>query len=316
MNKTLSLIILSYQSEKQLEETYIKVRDKMDEEKIPFEIIIMDDGSTDESFNIAKKIAAQDENVFVYQLSKNYTSPYSQFAGFRLCRGDCAVVVPDDLQRPLDIIVKMYRHWEAGAKIVIAYRQSRNDGKINDWFSKMYYKIMNKYSNVSFPPGGADGFLADREVLQILNDEISHHNTSPIIEILMIGFNPVLIPYDRPTSVSKSRWSTKKKIKLAINNFFSSSVFPIKLITYIGFSLFFLSILFSLVIIFTKLFSDSTLFGLPIQGWATLMIIIMFFNGILLLSVGILAEYIWRIFEEVKGRPPYIVKKKSDSGKF
>ena len=313
MKKILSLIILSYQSEKRLKETYTKLKERMVEEKIPCEVIIMDDGSTDNSFKIAKEIASNNENVFAYQLSKNYTSPYSQFAGFKVCKGDCAVVVPDDLQRPIDIIVKMYRHWEVGAKIVIAYRRSRNDGKVNDWFSKMYYKIMNKYSKVNFPPGGADGFLADREVLQILNEQISHRNTSPIIEALMIGFDPVFIPYDRPVSDSKSRWAAKKKIKLALNNFFASSVFPIKLISYIGFLLFFFSIVFSLVIIFAKLFSNNTLFGLPVPGWTTLMIIIMFFNGILLLSVGILAEYVWRIFEEVKGRPPFIVKKNSDS---
>ena len=311
MDKKLSIIVLSYQSEARLADTYQKITSRMEEENIPYEIIIMDDGSKDQSYQIAKEIAHHNDHVFAYQLSKNYTSPYSQFAGFSLCHGSCAVVVPDDLQRPLDVVVKMYRHWENGAKLVIAYSIKRDDGFFSDTFSTLYYKIMNKYSSIQFPPGGVDGFLADREVLTILNNKVSHRNTSPIIEVLMLGFDPILIPFDRPPTMGKSRWTMQKKITLAVNNFFASSVFPIKLISAIGFLIFFFSLLLSFVIIFAKIFSNNTLFGLPVPGWATLMIIIMFFNGILMLSVGVLAEYIWRIFEEVKGRPPYIIKDNS-----
>lgn len=311
-NKVLSIIILSYQSEKSIESVCHLVLQKMTDENIPFEIVIVDDGSTDHSYTIAKKLSAEYNHINVLRLSKNFNSPYAMFAGLSACRGACAVVIPDDLQRPLDTVVAQYRKWQLGAKIVIGYRQSRNDGKLNDLFSAWYYTLMNRYSNIKFPPGGADGFLADREVIDILIKKVSHHNTSPIIEALQLGFDPVFLPFDRPKSNARSRWTFKKKWRLAMDTFFASSTFPIKLVTLVGLLIFLLSILMSMIVIFVKLFSDNTLFGFPVPGWATIILIIMFFNGMTMLSLGIIAEYIWRIFDEVKGRPPYIIRNDTD----
>jgi len=308
-NSLLSIIILSFESEKNLVSICQLVTQKMQFENIVFEIVIIDDGSKDHSYEIAKKLSLSHNQIRVFQLSKNFNSPSAMFAGLSVSKGACAVVIPDDLQRPIDTVIFQYRAWQNGAKIVIGYRSTRDDGKINDFFSSWYYSLMNHFSNIQFPPGGADGFLADREVIDILVHQISHHNTSPIIEVLQLGYDPVFIPFDRPKSKSKSRWTFKKKWQLAMNTFFASSTFPIKMVTAIGLILFILSIFMSFIIIFAKLFSDNTLFGLPVTGWATIVIIIMFFNGMTMLSLGIIAEYIWRIFEEVKGRPPYIIRK-------
>ncbi len=309
-NKLLSIILLSYYSSAHLEETCRKISNKMTEEKIPCEIIIIDDGSKDNSFEIAMHLEEEYKNLRAYQLSRNYTSPYAQFAGFEVCRGACAVPVPDDLQRPLDLVVSMYRAWESGAKVVIGYRTDRNDGWISDWFSNTYYRLMNKLSNITFPPGGADGYLADREIIDLINSKFSHINTSPIIEVLKVGYDPVFIPYKRPATTAKSRWTFSKKWQLFKNNFFSTSSFPIRLITWIGLTTFLLSLVIIMAVIFAKIFSDNTLFGFPVQGWATLMVIVTMFNGLVLFCIGIVAEYIWRIYAEVKGRPGYIIKNK------
>ena len=118
----------------------------------------MDDGSKDNSYQVALELEKQDSRVRSYQLSKNYTSHYSKFAAFTVCKGDCATSIPDDEQMPLEIIIKMYRTWQKGHKIVMPYRISRNDGKIKDSFSNLYYKMMNSITDVTFPKEVPTGF--------------------------------------------------------------------------------------------------------------------------------------------------------------
>ena len=310
MKNLLSITIPSFQSEHRIEQTVVKISKRMEMENIPFEIIIIDDGSTDQSFEKALLLEEKYSFVRAYQLSRNYTSPYVQFAGLQLAKGNCSITIPDDLQRPLDVVVKMYREWEKGAKIVIAHHDVRNDGFFSDFFSKSYYKIMNRFSDITYPPGGADGFLADREVIDLLNKRISPRNTTPTIEALRLGFEPVFFPYTRPKVDHKSRWTFQKKVKLASDSFFSSSNFPIRFITTIGFLTSLFSFLLIMAIIIAKLFTDNSLFGFPIQGWATIVVLVSFFNGLVLFCLGIVAAYVWRIYEEVKGRPGFIIKEK------
>lgn len=309
-SKLYSIILLSYQSASRMEEIFEYYKKGLEKENIPFEFIIMDDGSTDNSFEIALQLERKDSRVRAYALSKNYTSPYSQFAGLKVCKGACAMFVSDDYQRPIENVVLSYRKWEEGHKIVIANRLTRNDGTISMFFSRLYYKVMNRLSEVEFPYGGTDGFLADREVIDLMNERISPINTSPIVEVLRLGFQPLVIPFHRPESKYKSRWTFSKKIRLAKDTFLASSSFPIKLITWLGLAIFLFSIILIIGLILGKLFSTDKLFGFPIQGWTSTMILVTFFNGLTLFCMGIVAEYVLRIFDEVKGRPGYIIKKK------
>ncbi|MDD4148531.1 MAG: glycosyltransferase [Bacteroidales bacterium] len=308
-----SIILLSYYSGERINNCFEKVSQRMTEEKIPFEFIIIDDGSKDKSIEIAKELEKANTNVKAYQLSKNYTSHYAIFAGLSMCKGTCATVMPDDFQQPLDSYVEMYRKWEEGNKIVIPYRINRNDGFVKDFFSKSYYKIMNILSVVNYPSGGFDIFLIDREIVEIINNRISSINTSATIEILRLGYDPLFIPFDRPKVNTKSRWTFKKKVKLAADSFFSSSNFPIRLISILGLLTSVFSILLILFTIIVKLTGNENLGGFSIPGWATTVIFISFFSGLILFSLGIIAEYIWRIYEEVKNRPGYIIKKKNTS---
>lgn len=309
-SKLLSVILLSYQSASRIEKVYRYYKEGLGDENIPFEFIIMDDGSTDQSYRVAQELEKTNDNVRAYALSKNYTSPYSQFAGLKVCEGACAMFVSDDFQRPIENVILSYRKWEEGHKIVISNRSSRNDGWLSDFFSNRYYDIMNKLSDVEFPKGGTDGFLADREIIDIINNQISPIHTSPVIEVLRLGYDPCILPFDRPKSKEKSRWTFSKKVNLAKDTFFASTSFPIKLITWLGVTIFVLSFFLAIIIIFGKIYSDNTLFGFPIPGWTTIVVLMMLFNGLTLFCLGIVAEYIYRIFEEVKGRPSYIIKQK------
>ena len=304
----LSIILLSYQSENRLAEAVRSIDASLTDAGIPHEIIIIDDGSSDQSFSVAKDLEGKVQNVFAYQLTKNFTSPMAQFAGLEVCTGQCASPMPDDGQRPIGHIIEMYRMWEKGNKIIMGYRSDRSDGWLSDFFSNSYYSMMNRFSSIRFPPGGSDGYLIDREIIDVLNTKISKRNTTPVIELLKLGYNAVFIPYSRPQRSGKSRWTMSKKINLALNTFFSSSIVPLRMITWLGLIVFLLSLISIIFIVGAKLFSDNTLFGFPIQGWTTIVVLITLFNGILMLCIGLVSEYMWRIYEEVKKRPPYLIR--------
>jgi len=306
----LSIILLSYYSEKRIHHVFEKVKTVMEEENIPFEFIIIDDGSKDESYKLACELEKQDDRVRAYQLSRNYTTHYAKFAGFSLSNGACVTSMPDDMQQPLETYVQMYRQWEKGNKLVIPYRISRNDGTIKDIFSKLYYKLMNSLSVVEYPPGGCDVFLADREIIDIINERVHPINTSTTVEVLRLGFDPVFIPFHRPGVKLKSRWTFRKKLKQAADSFFTSSNFPIRLITYLGLITSFFAFVLIILTVIAKLLGERSVGGFSVPGWTTTVIFISLFSGLILFSLGIIAEYIWRIYEEVKDRPGFIVKKK------
>ena len=168
---------------------------------------------------------------------------------------------------------------------------------------------MNSLSEIKFPKGGADIFLADREIIDIFNKYIHAKNTSTIIEVLRLGFDPVYLPFNRPAgNNTKSRWTFRKKMRLALDTFFSSSSFPIKFISGLGISSFVLTILLITYYVTARITGI-----IEIPGWTLLVITFTFFSGLILLSLGIIAEYVWRIFDEVKGRPGFIIKEKKTS---
>lgn len=314
MNKLLSLILLSYNSSERITRAYEKLSVLLQKEKIPFELIVIDDGSKDNSVEIANKLQEQHQNVFAFQLSRNFGSVYSHFAGLSVCHGDVAMAIPDDEQQPYDTIVKMYRQWEQGHKVMIPYRLDRDDSRISSFFSNLYYSMMNAWSTIKYPKGGADLAMIDREVIDIIVERIHPINTKFIAEVLNLGFDPVFIGYHRPIGLNegKSRWTFRKKVKLAKDSLFSMSTFPLKLITYLGVFFFIISILLSVFYIYIRVWGNKMFWNITVPGWTSLIIAILFFGGLVMLSMGILSEYIWRIYDEVKDRPGYIIRKRKE----
>jgi dolichol-phosphate mannosyltransferase len=315
--KKLSVILLSYFSEQRITSVYNSVNKILGEAGINFEFIVIDDGSSDNSYKKALELEKEKENVKAFQLSRNFTSHYALFAGLSLCTGDCAVAIPDDEQQPYNLLIELYRKWEEGNKIVIPYRLNRNDPFISKYFSKSFYFIMNNLSDIKYPPGGADSFLIDREIIDLLNTRIHPINTTTITEVLRLGFEPFYLPYERVKGNNeKSRWTFRKKWKLALDTFYSSSSFPIKFISTLG--VFFSIFSFTLIIFYSyiNIFGNKTFWGYNPPGWTSTVLFISFFSGLILFALGIIAEYIWRIYEEVKNRPGYIIKNKGTDEKI
>lgn len=307
----LSVLLLSYHSGNRILVAYEKLSILFAEHNIPFELIVMDDGSKDDSYEIALDLEHRTKNVFAYQLSKNCTSAISAFASIQVANGDCAILIPDDEQFPYSHIIDLYRLWQQGEKIIIPYRKERYDGFWKNSFSYIFYAVINRISDIKFPKGGADTVFLDREVLDIIVKKIRPKNTYFTTEVFKLGFNPYYYSYIRPKGINeKSRWSFKGKLNLASNIFFSSSSFPIKAIAATGVFFSIISFLTILFYVLTKLFLDEKTLGYQPSGWVSIIVFLCFFSGIILLALGVIAEYIWRIFDEVKDRPDYIIKKK------
>ncbi len=315
-DKLLSVILLCYYSEDKINNVYYELKDIFRKEKINFEFIIIDDGSKDKSFAVAEALEKKENNVHAFQLSRNYTSYSSIFAGLSVCQGNCAVAIPDDGQLPFETLIKMYRLWQAGHKIIIPHRISRKDSLLNKIFSSLFYKIMNALSDILYPPGGADLFFIDREIIDIINTRIHSINTAIVPELLRLGFDPYFLSYQRPKSSNeKSRWSLTKKVKLAKDIFFSSSSFPIKFISAAGLLSSFFAIILIIFYSCLRLFGKESFLGYSfVTGWTSIIVFISFFSGLILLALGIITEYIWRIYEEVKSRPSFLIKQKKETG--
>jgi dolichol-phosphate mannosyltransferase len=311
MEGKLSVILCSYKSKDRIAKVRNQLHDVLTAANIPYELIIIDDGSSDGSFEVASSLEKQFDNVKAYELSRNYTSHYAIFAGFKMVTGDCATVIADDEQQPLHLLVELYNEWQKGSKIIFPYRVERDDPWTSKLFANLFYKTMSAISDFTYPTHGIDSFFVDREIIDLINERIHPINTTTVTELLRLGFSPLYLPYTRGKSTAtKSRWTFKKKLKLAKDWFFSTSSFPIKFITFLGLSV--SAFAFCLILFYTyiKIFGNPNYWNITERGWVSIIILISFFSGLILLSLGIIAEYIWRIYEEVKNRPGYIIKKK------
>lgn len=311
-SKLLSIILLSYYSKERIRNSYLAIKQLLDSEKIPYEFIVMDDGSKDESFIMALELEKEYENVRAYQLSKNYGSMYSIFAGLSVSKGACVLPIVDDEQQPYPTIVQMYRLWEKGEKIIIPNRESRDDSKMSKFMSEAFYKVMNGISDIEYPKGGADMAFLDREVVDIINSRIHPRNTMFMAEVLNVGFSPYFLPYERPVGLNrgKSRWTFKKKMRAALDSIFSNSTFPLRVISYLGVIISLLSFFAIVLYLYIYIWGNKEFWGYLIPGWTSLVLLMFMLGGLVLLSLGIISEYLWRIYDEVKDRPGFIIKKK------
>jgi len=303
----LSIIIPVYFNEMNLHDLYQDLKSKVLDKIDSYELVFVDDGSKDASYSIMLDLQKEDVNIRCIRLSRNFGSHAAILAGLNECTGDCAVMKTADLQEPSEILLQMFERWKNGFNVVLAVRTDRKENILQKFFSNSYYKLMRRFVLKEMPLGGFDCFLIDRKVIEVLR-LMDEKNTSLMGQILWSGFKTDAIYYTRlKREKGKSRWTLSKKIKLVIDSVLSFTHLPIRAMTVIGLSFFIISILWSIVIIYLKLFGE-----IQLEGWTTLMVFNLFSSGLILLTLGIIGEYLWRNFDATRNRPVYIIEQRDD----
>lgn len=302
----LSIIIPVYFNEMNLHDLYEDLNKKVLSKLKDYELIFVDDGSEDKSYDIIQQLKKIDNRIKSLKLSRNFGSHAAILAGLNECTGDCAVMKTADLQEPSEILIEMFEKWEKGNNVVLAIRQDRNDSLIGNFFSNLYYKLMRRFVLKTMPLGGFDCFLIDRKVIEVLRI-MDEKNTSLMGQILWAGFKSDKIYYSRlKREKGKSRWTLKKKIKLVIDSVLSFTYLPIRVMTIVGLTFFLGSLVWALYIVYLKMNS-----GIDLEGWTTLMVFNLFSSGLILLTLGIIGEYLWRNYDATRTRPTYIIEDKN-----
>ncbi len=267
-----------------------------------YELVFVDDGSGDNSWEIMGQIQEMDDNVRCVKLSRNFGEHAALLAGLSVCTGDCAVTKQADLQEDSLLILDMYESWKKGNKVVLAVRRSRDESKVKVFFANMYYALIRKFVNKNMPVGGCDCYLIDRKVIEVLQ-LLDEKNSSLTLQVLWAGFKTDYVYFDRKNrEKGKSRWTLSKKIKLVVDSMMSFSYVPIRMMTFVG-------ILFNLcaIALFISVLVEFFTVGTPVAGWSSLMCVILCSFGLVLLMLGILGEYIWRALDAARTRPPFII---------
>ena len=301
----LSIIIPVYYNEKNLSPLYEDIREKIIKPKLfDYEIIMVDDGSGDNSWNEMEKIADRDENVRICRLSRNFGSHAAILCGLEHCTGDCAVIKAADLQEPTEIIPEMYKRWQEGFNVVLAVREDRKESVATKSFANFYYWMVRNFALKQMPENGFDIYLIDRKVIEVLSlmDEKDFALTG---QILWAGFKTSEVPYVRQErTIGKSRWTLRKKIRLVMDTLYSFSTVPITVVTIVGALAFIISLIWALIVLINKISGN-----IPVSGFTTMFIFQLFSFGITMTTLGVIGGYLWRTFDASRNRPIYIIEK-------
>ena len=304
----LSIVVPVYYNEDNLRPLYADIKEKIiDVIDYEYEIIMVNDGSKDKSYEVMQELAEKDHNIRIYSLSRNYGAHAATLCGLEKTTGDCAVVKAADLQEPTELILKMVESWRKGNNVVLAVREGREESKTQTFFANLYYWIVRKTSLPNMPEKGFDVYLLDRKVINALS-AMQEKNTSLTGLILWSGFRTGIVLYTRRArEIGKSCWTLKKKVRLVADTLFSFSTLPVKLVTTTGFLSFVGAIIWAIVVLISKLVNKIT-----VEGWTLMFIFQLFSFGIIMLSIGILGEYLWRTFDASRNRPPYIIEEEEN----
>jgi len=298
----ISIIVPVYYNSDTLELLYNDMKEKILPKLGDYEIVFTDDGSKDNSWEIMNSIREKDPNVKCVKLSRNFGEHAALLAGLSQCTGDCAVTKQADLQEDSEIILEMYESWKKGNKVVLAVRSDRDEPFLKKFFASIYYHIIHKLVNENMPVGGCDCYLIDRQVIKVL-ELLDEKNSSLTLQVLWAGFKTDHVYFHRKDrEIGESRWTLSKKVKLAMDSMLSFSYTPIRLMSTLGCLFFIASIIMIINVIIEAVFT-----GVPVQGWASLMCLVLFSSGIIMIMLGIIGEYLWRALDASRKRPPFII---------
>ncbi|MED9904779.1 MAG: glycosyltransferase family 2 protein [Lachnospiraceae bacterium] len=303
----LSIVLPSYNEESNIENTERVLSALMEKEGIPYELVFISDGSTDATYAEIVKASARNPHVKGAEFSRNFGKEASIFAGLQLALGDAVVVMDCDLQHPPETIIQMFKLWKEGYEVVEGIKSSRGRESLAHKLSAgLFYKIMSKLIKMDMN-ASSDFKLLDRKVVNVLL-ELKERNTFFRALTFWAGFRTTSVEYEvQERKFGKSKWSLISLMKYAVTNATSFSTLPLQLVTVMGVC----SILFSIILGIQTLVKYIS--GTAVEGFTTVILLILIIGGFIMLSLGILGHYLARIYEEVKGRPKFIISKVTDN---
>lgn len=303
MKITYSIIAPIYNEIENLPELHRRVKEVMDSSGEPWELILVDDGSTDGSTQKIREIAQADKTVRPVIFARNFGHQVAITAGWDYARGDAVIIIDADLQDPPEVILELANKWKEGYEVVYAVRAEREG---ETWFKKftaaMFYRLIYSITDVKIPVDTGDFRLMDRKVINVLKQMKERHRF-PRGMSAWVGFRQIGVQYKRAARVAGvTKYPFRKMLKLALNAITGFSYFPLQVATYFGFASAGVSI-FAIPVVAAMRLAGSHFF----EGQTTTLISVLFLGGVQLISLGILGEYIGRLYDEAKGRPLYIV---------
>ena len=306
----LSVIIPAFNEELSIDRAYYTISAILKDANIENEIIFIDDGSTDSTNEKIKVLSEKEKNISGLTFSRNFGKEAAISAGLASAEGDCVVVIDCDLQHPPEKIVEMYRLWEQGFEIVEGIKTTRGkEGKVHGLAARSFYSIIS--SMVGFDMSNASDFkLLDRKVVDILNRIPEKKGFFRAISF-WVGYKKATVEFEVKERVEgTSKWSAISLVKYAISNISAYSTAPMQIVTVLGFIMLFITAVFGVCALIDKIS------GRALEGMTTVIIILIFIGSIMMISLGIIGYYVARIYEEIKGRPKYIVSASCKSKKY
>jgi glycosyltransferase involved in cell wall biosynthesis len=301
---TYSLVIPVYNEEKSIPELYRRLSAVMNQLEEPVEVILVNDGSRDRTLSLLRDLHEKDPRFCYLSLSRNFGHQIAVTAGLNFVRGQAIVVMDADLQDPPELIPVLLEKWQQGYQVVYAQRTQR---KKEGWFKRlpafMFYRILKRLADIDIPLDTGDFCLMDRKAVDALN---AMPERNRFIRGLRswVGWQQTAVFFERdPRFAGEVKYTFRKSLSLAANGLISFSRVPLRLSTYLGLLAAAASVLMALLVFYWRIFSPHS----PLTGLATIMIAMFFLGAVQLVSIGILGEYIGRIYEEVKGRPLYLL---------
>ena len=299
-----SLIIPIYNEEETIPELYRRVSAVMDSLDDSVELILINDGSRDRSLNLMRELQERDARVCYISFARNFGHQAAVTAGLNFARGQVIVVLDADLQDPPELIPKMIESWQAGYHVVYAQRTKR---KKESWFKRLtayvFYRLLGQLADVDIPADTGDFCLMDRQVVDVLNSMPERNRYIRGLRA-WIGFRQTAVKFERdPRFAGEVKYTFKKSLALAINSLVSFSKIPLRISTYLGLFSALIALFMALLVLYWRLQQPDS----PVTGLATILIAVFFLGSVQLIGIGILGEYIGRIYEEVKGRPAYTI---------
>jgi len=301
---TFSVVVPVFNEREILNELYNRLTSVMDRLGEPYEIILVNDGSDDGSWELMKTLHSQDDHVKIINFSRNFGHQIAISAGLDHSSGKAVTIMDADLQDPPEVLAQFVQKWKEGFDVVYGIRRRRGN-LFKRLCYKLFYRILSSISNIYIPEESGDFSLLSRRVVEAI--KLTKERSRFLRGIRSwVGFNQIGVEYERPVRLGgEPKYTLTKLVKLALDGFFAFSWMPLRLSTYAGFSISGLSFLLIIYALYRKI-----IMKIPLVGWASIFIAVLFVGGIQLIMIGVVGEYIARIYEEVKERPLYMVESK------